>query len=180
MLGRARRGKAELIALRGNDPGDRRPPRLLPGCQLRGELGVADDVEPELRPEQGQLPPFGRTANRTGLEELEHGSGRGHLPLQCLGQGAELNVEVRVEDGEEQVLPAGKVRVERPPREPGPLCDLLDGGTVEAALGEHLARRLDEPGPGGGAALPPREPLAHVTGIYLLSSPDHILSQNIS
>src|SRR2546423_6388395 len=46
VLGGTRRCEAELIALRGNDPGDCLSARPLPGCQLRGELGVADDVEP--------------------------------------------------------------------------------------------------------------------------------------
>jgi hypothetical protein len=88
-----------LVARRGNDLGDRRSPRPLPGCQLRGELGMADDVEPELRPEQGQLLPLRRAMNGTGLEELEKGSGRGRFPLRCLGQGADLGIEIRIDDG---------------------------------------------------------------------------------
>ena len=76
---------------------------------------MSDDVEPELRPEQGQLPSFRRATNRTGLEELEKGSGRGRFPLRCLSQGADLGVEVGIDHGEEKVLPAGEVGVEGPP-----------------------------------------------------------------
>ena len=51
---------------------------------------------------------------------------------------------------------------------------------MEAALGEDLAGRPDQSRPGGGAALLPREPLAHVTRISLLSHPDHTLPKTLA
>ena len=49
-----------------------------------------------------------------------------------------------VDDGEEEVLLAGEVLVDRAAGEPGGLGDLLEGRALEAAPGEDLGGRGDQ------------------------------------
>src|SRR5262249_36498058 len=134
------RGEAELEAVAPRDSleclGERVPDRVASFRKLVLELGIADAERPELVEQERPL--------RIPLEESSELLGRVPTRFVTLGGIAHRAylgdplLDLAIGEGQEKLLLAGEVRVERADREAGLRGDLVDRRAVVAAAGEHL------------------------------------------